>query len=40
MAFMHRDMGVHFTSESSVFSMIAGWIAKVLFMLFYAYTAM
>ena len=30
--------GTHFTSESSVFSLMAEWIAEVLFMLFYAYT--
>ena len=31
--------GVHITSESSVFSVMAGWITEVLFMLFYAYNA-
>ena len=39
MAFTHQDGGVHLMSESSVFSVMAGWIAEVLFMLFYAYTA-
>jgi len=31
--------GACFTSESSIFSVMAGWIAEVLFMLFYAYAA-
>ena len=31
--------GVRFTNESSVFSIMTGWIAEVLFLLFYAYTA-
>ena len=31
--------GAHFTSESSIFSIMAGSIAEVLFMLFFAYTA-
>ena len=30
---------VHIMSESSIFSVMAGWIAVVLFMLFYAETA-
>ena len=28
--------GAHFMSESSVFFIMAGWIAEVLFMLFFA----
>ena len=37
---MAQDMGpACFKSESSVFSIMAGWIAEVLFMLFYAYSA-
>ena len=40
MTFMHQDMGhTYFMSESFVFCVMAGWIAEVLFMLFYAYTA-
>ena len=39
MAFTYRDMRVHFTNESSVFSVKAGWIAEVIFMLSYAYIA-
>jgi len=31
--------GMHFTTIFSVFSVMAGWIAEILFMLFYAYTA-
>jgi len=31
--------GVHFTSIFSVVSIMAGWIAEMLFMLFFAYTA-
>ena len=31
--------GVRFTSIFSVFSIMAGWIAEMLFMLFFAYTA-
>ena len=31
--------GVQITSESFVFSVMAGWIAEMLFMLFYVYTA-
>ena len=30
--------GLHFTSIFSVFSVMAGWIAEILFMLFFAYT--
>jgi len=30
--------GTHFTSESSIFSVMAGWIAEELFMLFFTYT--
>jgi len=32
--------GACFTSKFSVFSVMAGWIARILFMLFFAYTAM
>jgi len=31
--------GACFTSIFSVFSIMAGWIAEMLFMLFFAYTA-
>jgi len=31
--------GARIMSESSVFSIMAGWIAEVLFMLFFAYAA-
>ena len=31
--------GAHFTSIFSVFSIMAGWIAEILFMLFFAYIA-
>jgi len=31
--------GVRFTSTFSVFSVMAGWIAGILFMLFFAYNA-
>ena len=31
--------GARFTSIFSVFSVIAGWIVEMLFMLFFAYTA-
>ena len=31
--------GARFTSIFSVFSVMAGWIAEMLFMLFFAYTA-
>ena len=31
--------GAHFTSVFSVFSVMAGWIAQMLFMLFFAYIA-
>ena len=31
--------GPHFTSVFSIFSVMAGWIAEILFMLFFAYTA-
>ena len=31
--------GVRFTSTFSVFSVMAGWIAGILFILFFAYTA-
>ena len=31
--------GARFTSTFSVFSVMAGWIAGILFMLFFAYTA-
>ena len=30
---------LHFTSEFSIFSIMAGWIAEMLFMLFFAYIA-
>ena len=30
---------MHITYESSLFSVMTGWIAEVLLMLFYAYTA-
>jgi len=33
MAFTYRDMGAHFTNIFSLFSIIAGWIAEMLFML-------
>ena len=36
MAFTYRDMGRAF---HDVFSVIAGWIAEMLFMLFLAYIA-
>ena len=39
MAFMYRDMGHAFHECNSVFSVIAGWIAEMLFMLFFAYIA-
>ena len=32
-------LGAHYTSTFSVFSFMAGWIAEILFMLFFAYTA-
>jgi len=31
--------GARFTSVFSVFSVMAGWIAEILFMLFFAYIA-
>jgi len=31
--------GAHFTSIFSVFSVMAGWIAEMLFILFFAYIA-
>jgi len=31
--------GAHFTSIFSVFSVMAGWIAEMLFMLLFAYNA-
>jgi len=31
--------GAHFTSIFSVFSVMAGWIEEMLFMLFFAYIA-
>ena len=31
--------GAHFTTIFSVFSVMAGWIAEILFMLIFAYTA-
>ena len=31
--------GMHFTSEFFVLSVMAGWIAEILFMLFFAYIA-
>ena len=31
--------GVRFTNTFSVFSVMAGWIAGILFILFFAYTA-
>jgi len=31
--------GQSFMTESSVFSIMVGWIAEILFMLFFAYTA-
>jgi len=31
--------GEHFTSIFSMFSVLAGWIAEMLFMLFFAYIA-
>ena len=34
-----EEIRVHTTSEFSAFSLMAEWIAEVLFMLFYAYTA-
>ena len=39
MAFTYRDMCAHFMSIFSVFSVMAGWIAEMLFMLFFAYIA-
>jgi len=39
MAFTYRDMGMRLTSVYSVFSVMAGWIAEMLFMLFFAYIA-
>ena len=36
MAFTYRDMGCTFTSIFSVFSVMAEWIAEMLFMLFFA----
>ena len=32
--------GARFTSTFSVFSVMAGWITEILFILFFAYTAM
>ena len=31
--------GAHFTSIFSIFSVMAGWIARMLFMLLFAFTA-
>ena len=40
MAFMCRDMGYTFHGYIlSVFSVMAGWIAEILFMLLFAYIA-
>ena len=36
MAFMHLDIGACITSESPVFFIMALWIAKMLFMVFFA----
>jgi len=36
MAFMYRGMGCAFPSVFSVFSVMAGWIAEMLFRLFFA----
>ena len=40
MAFTYRDMGCVFHELFSVFSIMAGWIAEMLFMLFYAYISL
>jgi len=39
MAFTYRDMGCVFQEYTvfSVFSVMAGWIAEIFFMLFFAY---
>ena len=34
-----KILGKHFTSEFSVFSVMAGWIAEMPFMIFFAYIA-
>jgi len=39
MAFTYQDMGHMFHDKSSAFSVIAGWITKMLIMLFFAYIA-
>ena len=39
MAFTYRDMGSAFMSIFFVFSVMAEWIAEILFMLFFAYIA-
>ena len=37
---LHIKMwGAHFTNEFSIFSVITGWIAEMLFMLFFAFIA-
>jgi len=37
MAFTYQDMGCMFHKYISVFSVMARWIAEMLFMLFFAY---
>ena len=37
MAFMYRSMECAFMTESSIFSVMTGWIADNLFKLFFAY---
>ena len=40
MAFTYRDMGCAFHEHILHISVMAGWIAEMLFMLFFAYIAM
>ena len=39
MAFRHQDMGRAFHGHILLFSVMAGWIAELFFMVFFAYIA-
>jgi len=39
MAFTYRDLGHTFQKQILLFSVMVGWIAEMLFMVFFAYIA-